>query len=183
VKYGSGLVNSSKLALLAVFSLAGMAMGRAHLGDTEAQCIGRYGAEFEIRDNLGFDAVGDKAASFHVKTPAGSFVMTIVFLNGVASDEKISNSNGASGLSDGQKQAFLDSESAGEAWRKKSATTHTDRSDVTYETEDWIRGDGATARCWMSRKVKAEEQWGEIEFATRDYSAAQKKLDAENGAP
>ncbi len=171
-----------QLTVLVLAFVSSLGICRGNLGDTEAQCLARYGQEFDLRDNLGFDVIGDKAVSFHVKTPKGSFLMKVIFLNGVACDEKLSNAAASGGLSEDQMKTILDLESAGLKWTRQNAVYHTDRANVTYGTQDWVRGDGATAKFWLSGKATSENESGQIELATRAYGAAQRDVDKQNGA-
>jgi hypothetical protein len=175
-------MNPSRLAVLALLFAFGTTICRATLGETEAQCIARYGPEFEEQDNLGFDVIGDKAASFHLRTKEGSFVLNVTFLNGTDALEKVTSVDSARDISEDQKKAILDSESAGLAWSEKSTAFRTDRSDVTSGTQSWLRSDGATAICWMTGKLILHPGWSEIDIATRQYTAAQRNLDQQDGA-
>ena len=170
-------MNTFSLAVLALLFTSSTLICRANLGETEAQCIARYGSEFEVQDNLGFDVVGDKAASFNLKTPTGSFVMNVTFLNGIAALEKITSADTSHDISEDQKKALLDSESAGLTWSEKGTVYHTDRSDITTGTQRWLRSDGATGMCWMSGKLTLHLRWSEIDIATEQYAAAQRNLD------
>jgi hypothetical protein len=175
-------MNAYPLILIALFLISGTAICRATLGETEAQCLAKYGPEFDEQDNLGFDVVGDKAASFHLKSPAGSFVLNVTFLNGTAALEKITSADPSHDISEDQKQAILNSESAGLPWSEKATNFHTDRSDVTLGSQRWLRSDGATAICWMSGKLTTHLKWSEIDISTRQYAAAQRNLDQQDGA-
>jgi hypothetical protein len=73
-------------------------------------------------------------------------------------------------------------ESSGLDWNREATVYRTDRSDTTYGSETWLRSDGATAVCWMSGKPKLEHGWGEIDLSTRQYAAAQRTLDRQDGA-
>ena len=169
------------LLLLALPCLCSPAICHAKLGETEAQCIARYGAESDQRDNLGFDRIGDKSAAFKLKMAKGSFVMNVIFYNGIDARETITTADPSQGISLDQETAFLDSESAGQVWQKGRTIYHTDPSDTTYEAESWTRSDGATARCWTYSKLKFSG-WGGIEVSTAAYASAQRELDRQNGA-
>ena len=166
-------------ALLFVLSAQG---ALAAIGETEAQCVSQYGEEFDLQDNLPFDVVGDKAASFTFKAYGESLTINVIFLNEIDSRETIRSTDASRALSDKQKNAILDSESAGLMWKRQNTLYRTGATEVTYGTEKWIRSDGAIATCWMSRKVKAQSQWGEVDFSTREYAAAQGGLDRQDGA-
>jgi hypothetical protein len=168
------------LLILLIDSVAGVCPAR--LGDTEAACITRYGAEFDTLDNLGFDVIGDKAASFHLKTPHGAFVLSVTFYNGVAAMEKITPADSSALIGKDEVKTILDSEAAGQTWKAQGAHYRTDRSDMTAGSEGWLRSDGATAICWMSGKPTSQEGWGEIDISSRQYAAAQEELDRRNGA-
>jgi hypothetical protein len=174
-------MNTRTAGLVALSFVLATGICRANLGETENQCIARYGSEFNLQDNLGFDVVGDKAASFQVKTAKGSFLIKVIFLNGLDVHETLSNADTSRGFSEEQMKALIDSESAGMEWRKRNTVYRTDRSDATSETEDWLRSDGATARFWMSGKAATNES-GEVDLSTRDYAEAQRILDKQNGA-
>jgi hypothetical protein len=175
-------MKTSRLVLLALLFISGTAICRANLGETEAQCIARYGSESEVQTNLGFDAVGDKRATFNFKTPKGSLIIGVIFLNGVAVLERMTSADPSGEIPDDQKQAIFNTESAGLQWQKQKTTYQTDRSDVTTETETWLRSDGTNATCWMSGKVNQKHGWNEIDLATAQYTAAQRALDQQDGA-
>jgi hypothetical protein len=163
-----------------IFGL-GLGLCRANLGESEAQCGARYGGESDERDNLGFDVVGDKSVSFHPEKPR-ALLVSVTFLNGADCHEKISSADSSRGLSEDQMKAILDSESAGQAWTRQKTAYRTDRSDTTYGSETWLRSDGATATFWLSGSAKSQTESGEVELSTRDYAAAQRALDRQNGA-
>jgi hypothetical protein len=73
-KINEGALGQQKFQLLAVALLfvSGLGVCRANLGETEAQCITRYGNESDMTDDVGYRQVGDKAVSFNIKTPIGS---------------------------------------------------------------------------------------------------------------
>ncbi len=174
-------MNSSKLVVAAACLVLGMAVCRAKLGETEAQCVARYGQEFDVQENLGFDVVGDKAASFNLKAAGGPLVMHVIFLNGVAAMEKITSADASRDFSDEQKQAILHSESAGFEWSKQSTHYRTDGpSDNTSGSEQWRRSDGANAVCWLAGKLTFQHGWGEIDLSTEQYAAAQRALDRQD---
>jgi len=144
--------------------------------------MARYGSESEIQTDVGYRQVGDKAASFSLKTASGSLDVRVTFLNGLSCHESISNADASRGLSEEQMKAILDSQSAGFQWRKRKTVYHTDRSDETSETESWIRSDGATANFFMSGKAASGDLSGEVELSTKEYTRAQSIYDKENGA-
>jgi hypothetical protein len=144
--------------------------------------VAKYGPEITAQDNLGFDVVGDHAASFSVKTASGSFVMNVTFLNGVAGLEKITNADSSHDISEEQMKAILASESAGFKWEKQSTVLKTDRSDVTSGTQQWVRSDGAIAICWVSGKLGLSHGWGEVDISSKEYAVAQRSLDQRDGA-
>ncbi len=171
----------TSLALILLLTFA-VTLCRANLGETEAQCIARYGHEFDIQDNLGFDVIGDKAASFNLKNSTGTFVMHVIFLNGMAVLEKITSADSSRDISEDQKQALLASEKAGQEWSEQATNYRTDRSNVTSGVQSWLRSDGAIATCWMSGRLTTEHGWGEIDLSTKQYADAQRDLDRQNGA-
>ncbi len=170
------------LQLMAVVLLFVSDVGvcRANLGETEAQCIARYGDESDIQNDLGYRKVGDKAASFNLKTPNGSLVVRVIFLNGLSCHEEFSNADSSRGLSVDQMKALLDAQSAALKWRK-GKTVYRSSSGFTYGSVDWLRSDGATARFWLSGKADAQTQSGQVELSTKEYTYAQRFYDKENG--
>jgi hypothetical protein len=138
---------------MALFFVSGMGVCRANLGETEAQCTARYGNESDVINDGGYRQVGDKAASFNIKTASGSLDIKVIFLNGLSCHESISNADYVRGLSEDQMRTILDSQSAGFKWRKRKTGYHTDRSDETSEAENWLRSDSATADFLMSGKA------------------------------
>jgi hypothetical protein len=182
VGHGSAAMNTNIWLTLVLLLATSMARCQGKLGDSEAQCLARYGAEFDVQDNLGFDVVGDRAASFHLQMAAGSFVLNVTFLNGAAALEKFTSVDSSRDISEEQKKTILDSEGAGLAWSEKATTYRTDRSDVTSGMQGWLRSDGAAATCWMSGKLTLHHGWSEIDISTRQYAAAQRSLDQQDGA-
>jgi hypothetical protein len=175
-------MNSFKPVVTAACFIFGMTICRANLGETEAQCIARYGQEFDVQENLGFDVIGDKAASFNLKTADGPLVAHVIFWNGADVMEKITNADASRDISEEQKQAILNSQSTGLKWSRRSTHYRTDRSDLTSANELWLRSDGATAVCWMFGKLTYQQRWGEIDLSTRQYASAQGELDRQDGA-
>ena len=171
-----------KSLLLILLLSAGVHPCRAKLGETEAQCVARYGPEFDVQEHLGFDVVGEKAASFKLKTPKGAFLISVTFLNGMDAFERVTNADSSRDISDDQKQALLNSESAGFRWTKGATHYRSDGGDNSSGTEAWQRSDGAKAVCWVSGKPRVSHGWGEIDFSTREYSAAQGEMDRQDGA-
>jgi hypothetical protein len=174
-------VKTSKFGAIALLFVSGIGLCRANLGETESQCAARYGNESAIQTDLGYRQVGDKAASFQVRTSTGSLDVRVIFLNGLSCHETISNTDSSRGLSEEQMKAILDSQSAGFQWRKRKTVYHTDRSDETYETENWLRSDGATAIFSMSGTAASRDLSGEVELSTKEYTYAQHFYDQENG--
>jgi hypothetical protein len=170
-----------KFSAVALLLISGFGVCRASLGETEAQCITKYGNEFEVRNDLGFQQVGDKAASFNIKTPTSSFIVRIIFLNGLSCHESYSNADASHGLSEDQMKVILNSQAAGLKWRKGRTIYQTDRSGETHGTVDWVRSDGATARFWMSGKAGSQQESGQIDLSTKQYAVAQDFYDKENG--
>jgi hypothetical protein len=166
------------VALLLVSSLG---VCRANLGESEAQCIARYGAESDIRTDMGYRQVGDKAASFTVKTAGGSLDVRVTFLRGLSCHESISNSDSSHGLPEKQMKALLDSQSSGFTW-EKGKTVYRTGGDETSGIENWTRSDGATAKFFISGKASSEELSGELELSTKEYTVAQRFYDKENGS-
>ncbi|HUB66292.1 MAG TPA: hypothetical protein VL981_02255 [Candidatus Methylacidiphilales bacterium] len=160
----------------------GIGVSRGNLGETEAQCIARYGSETDLQDNLAYDVVGDKAVIFHIKTTHASLNLKVIFFNGVGSHEVFTNADAAGGLSEDQMKAILNSESGALKWNRRNSVYHTDRSGETFRTEDWLRSDGATAKFWLSGEAASGKLTGEIEVSTKEYSIAQRNLDKQDGA-
>ena len=169
---------------MALLFVCGFGVCRANLGDTEAQCIARYGAESDVQDDVGYRQVGDKAAMFHAKMVNVVLDIKVVFLHGLSCHESFSNADSSRGLSEDQMKSLLDLQSAGLKWRKGKSTYHTDRVDssgVTSGTEDWVRSDGVAARFWLSGKSDSQTISGETEISTKEYTVAQRYFDQQNG--
>jgi hypothetical protein len=172
---------STSLAL-ACFFVSSVAICRGNLGDTEAQCVAKYGAESDVTDDLGYRQVGDKAASFNVKTSGGAMDLRIIFLRGLSCHETYSNADSSRGLSEDQMKAILNAQSAGQKWDKgKTIFRSTGISGYTYGTIDWLRSDGATARFYLSSQSSSQTQTGQIDLSTKYYAYAQHFYDKENG--
>jgi len=165
-----------------LLSALGMGVSLGNLGETEAQCIARYGNETDSQDNFGYDVVGDKAVIFQIKTAEASLNIKVIFFNGVDSHEVFTNVDSASGLSEDQMKTILDSENGALKWSRRNSVYHTDRSGETTRTEDWLRSDGATAKSWMSGKASSGKLTGELEVSTKEYSIAQRNLDKQDGS-
>jgi hypothetical protein len=95
-------MKTSSLLAMAVLFVSGLGLCRANLGETEAQCIARYGSESEIQNDVGYRQVGDKAASFNVKMPYGVIAVRVIFLNGLSCRESFANADASRGLTDDQ---------------------------------------------------------------------------------
>ncbi|HEX4141129.1 MAG TPA: hypothetical protein VHY09_12325 [Candidatus Methylacidiphilales bacterium] len=174
---------SLKIVAAVCFLVSGLGVCRANLGDTEAQCVARYGSESDVQDGLGYHQVGDKVASFHTKAWGAAVLIRITFLNGRVCHEMISNDDSSRGLTVDQMKAILNAEGAGMDWHKGRTVFRTDRSSWdTAGVQDWQRGDGATAKFWMSGKAASQSENGEVELATKQYTTAQAFYDKEDGA-
>jgi hypothetical protein len=172
----------TRFAVAALLFLSGTIAGRANLGETEAQCIAHYGAEFDSRDSVGYNQVGDRLGFFHQKTPTGSFDVRIVFLNSASCHETYTNTDSAHGLTMDQMKAILDAQSVGLKWRKGASVFRTGNiAGETYGSIDWLRSDGATAKFWVSGKANSQTQTGQVELSTKQYADAQRVYDRENG--
>jgi hypothetical protein len=157
-------------------------ISRANLGDTEAQCLARYGAESDVKDGLGYDAVGDRSATFHVKTAVDSLIITVIFLQGVAVHERISNADASRGLSEARMKALLQTESRGLEWQKGNSIFRTDNSSgITAGSETWLRSDRAIATFSVLGKTGSTALAGEIELSTRQYAEAKAFFDKQDG--
>jgi len=178
-------MKSSTLIAIAVFFVTSLGICRANLGDGEAQCIAKYGAESDVQTDLGYRQVGDKAASFIVKTSGGEMVLRIIFLNEMSCHESYSNADSSSGLSDDQMKAILNAQSAGLKWEKGKTMYRTAASGftngTTYGTIDWLRSDGATARFYISGKASSQNHSGQVDLSTKQYADAQHFYDKQNG--
>jgi hypothetical protein len=170
------------LAALALLSVLGAGISRASLGETEAQCLAKYGSEFDVKDGLGYDVVGDRAVTYHLKTASGSLNLRVVFLRGTVAHEEISSADPSHPLSEAQLKALLDSESAGLKWRKRNAIFRTDNSGSTYGTENWLRSDGAIAKFYVTGKAGSPDLSGQMELSTRRFADAQAFFDKQDGA-
>jgi hypothetical protein len=159
---------------------SGIGVCRANLGETETQCIARYGPESDVQTDIGYKQVGDKAASFTVKTATGSLSVRVIFLNGMSCRETLANADQSTGLSKDQMMGILNSQSAGLKWDKRNTIYRTSNGQ-TYGTIDWLRSDGATARFWVSSHAGSQTQTGQVDVATKQYTYAQRIFDKENG--
>jgi hypothetical protein len=162
------------------FFAAGLGVCHANLGETEAQCIARYGSESDVQDGLGYHQVGDKTATFHGKFSGFALNVRIIFLNGRACHEAISNADGSQALSMDQMKAILDSERAGQDWHKGRAVYRSDRHD-TAGAIAWKRDDGAIATFWLSGQASSQSPSGEMELSTKQYATAQAYWDKVDG--
>jgi hypothetical protein len=162
------------------FLAASLSLCRANLGETEAQCIARYGSESDVQDGLGYHQVGDKTATFHAKFSGVMLNIRVIFLNGRDCHEAISNADDSQGLSVDQMKAVLDSNRAGQDWHKGRAVYHSDRHD-TAGAIAWKRDDGAIATFWLSGKASSQSQSGEMELSTKQYATAQAYWDKVDG--
>jgi hypothetical protein len=179
------MFNQSHAVLLATSLLyvVGTVACRANLGDTEAQCISRYGPEADTQDDVGYRQAGDKAVTFHPTMGKITYDVRVVFLHGQSCHETLSNSDSGAGLTEIQMKAILDSQSARLEWSKGKRTFHTNGVDsgTTTGRQDWLRSDGATATFWLSSQATAQTTTGEVEVSTREYTALQKYYDKQNG--
>ena len=171
----------SKLVIAVFLFVSAAGACRANIGEAEAQCLTRYGSEFDVTTDVGYRQVGDKAASFNLKTPSGSMIVRVTFLRGLSCHESFSNADSSRGLTEDQMKAILDSQNAGLKWRKGRTVYHTDGSGETYGSVDWLRSDGATAKFWVSGKAASQNQSGQVELSTEEYTHAQHFYDKENG--
>ncbi len=163
------------------FLAAGLGVCHANLGETEAQCIARYGSESDVQDGLGYHQVGDKIATFHGKFSGVALSGRIIFRNGRVCHEAISNADSSQALSLEQTKAILDSERAGQDWHKGRAVYRSDRHD-TAGAIAWKRDDGAIATFWLSGKASSQSPSGEMELATKQYATAQAYWDQVDGS-
>ena len=169
------------LAALVLFSILGVDNSRASLGDTEAQCMAKYGSESDVQDGLGYHVVGDRAVTFQAKTASGSVSMRVVFLQGTVAHEEISSGDPSHALSEPQMRALLDAEGEGAKWRKRNSVFHTDNSGSTYGTENWV-SEGATAKIYLTGKASSQDLSGQLELSTKKYAATQAFFDKQDGA-
>jgi hypothetical protein len=177
------IFNLAAPALLsALLSAWGVGICRASLGETEAQCVAKYGSEFDVKDGLGYDVVGDRAVTFHLKTASGSLNLRVVFLRGTVAHEEISSADPSQPLSEGQMRALLDSESAGLKWRKRNSIFRSDISGSTSGMENWSRSDGVTAKFWLSGQAGSKDIAGQMELSTKRFADAQAYFDKQDGA-
>jgi len=175
--------NLAALALLsALLSVLGVGISRASLGETEAQCVAKYGSEFDVKDGLGYDVVGDRAVTYHLKTASGSLNLRVVFLQGTVAHEEISSADQSHLLSEGQMKTLLDTESAGLKWGKRNSIFRTDNSGTTYGTEKWSRSDGAIAKFWVTAKAGSQDMSGQMELSTKRFADAKAFFDKQDGA-
>jgi hypothetical protein len=170
----------SRILSATLLLVSGLGICRANLGETEAQCIARYGSESDVQTDLGYRQVGDKAASFTLKNAKGSFNVRVTFLNGLSCHEVFTNADPSLGLTEAQMKSVLDSQSAGFKWEKGRSIYHTAGGE-TYGTIEWQRGDGAVARFYISGKASSESPNGQVDLSTKQYAVAQRFYDKENG--
>jgi hypothetical protein len=162
--------------------ISSMGFCHANLGDTEAQCIARYGAELDVQTDVGYRQVGDKAASFNVKTASETLSIRVIFLHGSSCHESISNADTAQGLSQDRMKALLVAQGPALKWSKGKTLYQTDQqADETYEAENWLRSDDATAVFTMTGKASSRSLSGQLELSTKQYADAQHFYDKENG--
>ena len=173
-------MNIPKVLVAALLFVSGLGTCRANLGETEAQCIARYGNESDVQNDVGYRQVGDKAASFNVKTAKGSLYVKVIFLNGLSCHESFSNADASIGLTEDQMKAILNSQSAGLKW-EKGRTLYRTVAGLTSGSADWRRSDGATATFWTSGKADSQIQTGQVDLSTKQYAVAQHFYDKENG--
>jgi hypothetical protein len=170
-----------KLTIAMLALLATLGICRASLGDTEAQCVAKYGSESDVVDGLGYHAVGDRAVTFHSKTTLGSLNLRVIFLQGTVAHEEISSIDPSHLLSEPQMKTLLDSEAAGMKWRKGRSIFRTDGSGSTYGTENWSRSDGAIAKLWLTGKATSRDLSGQLELSTKRYADTQAFYDKQDG--
>ncbi len=171
-----------KIVALMALSVGCAGLGRASLGDAEAQCVAKYGSEFDVKDGLGYDTVGDRAVTFHLKTASGSLNVRVVFLQGTVAHEEISSADPSQPLTEAQMKALLDAESAGLKWRKRDSIFRSDISGATSGTETWARSDGAIAKFWVTGKAGSKDLSGQMELSTKRFADAQAFFDKQDGA-
>jgi hypothetical protein len=175
-------MNVINLAALVLLSALGVGISRASLGDTEAQCVAKYGSEFDVKDGLGYDAVGDRAVTFHAKSPTGALNLRVVFLQGAVVHEEISSADASHPLSQEQMKTLLDADSAGLKWRKRNSVFRTDNAGSTYGVENWLRSDGASAKFYFTGKAASQDLTGQMELSTKRFVDAQTFYDKQDGA-
>ena len=144
--------------------------------------MAKYGSEFDVKDGLGYDVVGDRAVTFHFKTASGALNLRVVFLQGTVAHEEISSADPSQPLSEEQMKALLDSESPGMTWRKRNSIFRTDNSGSTSGVENWTRSDGATAKFWVTGKAGSKDISGQMELSTKRFADAQAFFDKQDGA-
>ncbi len=154
----------------------------ANLGETEAQCVAKYGSESDVQDGLGYHVVGDRAVTFQVKTASGALNMRVIFLQGTVAHEEIASLDPAQPLSQRQMKALLDSDNAGLTWRKGHEVFRTDNSGTTYGTQNWSRSDGASAKIFLTGKASSQDLSGQMQLSTKRYADAQAFYDKQDGA-
>ncbi|MCE0498777.1 MAG: hypothetical protein LV481_12610 [Methylacidiphilales bacterium] len=120
------------LSLLLSLSMATSAWAR--LGETMDQCVARWGQPVPSADFPPPGYEGDGFANF-ATFQKGDYHIIVGFLNGVVAVEIITKQE-SSDLSDNEKAAILEADSAGLAWIK---------STTPGANEIWTRNDGAIA--------------------------------------
>ncbi len=171
-------------AALVLLSALGMGTSRASLGDTEAQCVAKYGSESDVTDGLGYGVAGDRAVTFSLKTASGPLILRVVLLQGTVGHEGISSADPSHPLSQERMKALLDAESAGLKWRKGNSVFHTENSFSAGSTSgvvNWSRSDGAIAKFWVSGKARSQDLSGQMELSTKRFADTQAFFDKRDG--
>lgn len=104
----------------------------ARLGETEDQCIARYGTPTQVA-NPGADGTIDNYRTLYFSK--GDYSISAAFLNGHCGVFAIQKSD-KSDLSSNEIQILLDANSDGHTWKK---------SDEISVDQNWIRDDGCKA--------------------------------------
>lgn len=136
------------LGVIALFALA-VLPAYARLGETEDQCIARYGAVVKQ----------DQITSYGLSLPALGFVkngyiIMVAFLSNKAGMIEISKQDG-SDISENEITNFLDANSGGQKWNKQNAFS---------VDSNWMREDGAKAQYDPFQK--------NLTLATKEFEAA-----------
>ena len=143
------LTFSMKASFLTIIALCTFTIqANARIGETEQQCIDRYGWEVSSY-NAPFivHSLGDRKSTFQVKHGDAVFIIQVTFWKGVSSEEKFTIKD--SRISDSQVKMILDAEAANGTWTQKELRSVPDvLTNHSAKVQEWIKEDGSIASCW-----------------------------------
>jgi hypothetical protein len=118
--------------------LSGIVSAQARLGETEDQCITRYGTPIHVLNPGEILNPGDKGALYRTLIfIKGDYVVVIYLLNGKCSFLSVQRTDKVA-LGDGEIELLLSANIGGLTWQKTSANN---------ANQYWVRTDGAEAKC------------------------------------